>query len=479
MPVPVAALSATLSMEDTGFGSVATAATLGVAVLAAAVIAASIAIVSFTQDQFPVIDQTAKMSRELDFATESLAAYALGAQLAGAADGAFEKSIQRLNQSIGEANQGLTTPIRGFRALGIELKEITELNTEEAFLRIADGISSLSSVTERAAAVSQIFGRGGKELTVLLSGGSAAIRAMKEEAAELGITFSAVDAFKVEEANDAVVRLSASFDGLFNMLAIESAPAVNAFAILLKDELVGLREDVLPGLIEGFKELSITTIDTLVPIGASIQTIGEISVQVIEKIIGVLGPMITALDLITGGMGVIVGNAGLIQNNLVKNTAEWQKQADILKGMITDLSKLEPPPPPPRFLGGLRFGGLIQDAPLPSALERLDEDQIKDAFRDLQNLRNLLPELDVNLDIPDIAKPQRKTFIDTAISAVDANSQQALEITTRFLQGGGVQEQVLDVNKDQLGVAKDTQLIIEDISAGINDLQGGLIGVDF
>src|SRR2546426_591780 len=83
-------------------------------------------------------------------------------------------------------------------------KELVNTAPEEALKGIADGLSKMENPAQRAAAAVAIFGKAGQGMLPMLLGGAEALSAAQREAEKLGLTFSRLDAAKVELANEAM-----------------------------------------------------------------------------------------------------------------------------------------------------------------------------------------------------------------------------------------------------------------------------------
>lgn len=174
------------------------------------------------------IDALAKMAARMDVTTESLTAFGLAAQINGASVEAMQRGIQDMTRRLGEAVDGSGEATEGLKLLGLSAKKLIGLRQDEAFKEIAEAISKTSNVALKAAASYAIFGRKGRELLNTLNLGRAGLEAFEVEAEKLGITFSVIDASKIEAANDAITRMKARFQGLIQQITIKLAPFIEA-----------------------------------------------------------------------------------------------------------------------------------------------------------------------------------------------------------------------------------------------------------
>src|SRR5690606_20240331 len=104
-------------------------------------------------------------------------------------------------------------------ALGLSADALARMKPDEAMAAIADRLKEIKNPAERAAVASDIFGRAGMKLQNVLMGGSEAFKAAREETERLGISFNRVDAAKVEQANDAMMRAKEVVRGVGQQVA--------------------------------------------------------------------------------------------------------------------------------------------------------------------------------------------------------------------------------------------------------------------
>ena len=101
-----------------------------------------------------------------------------------------------------------------------------------------------------------------KQCFPLLMAGSAGLSSMAEDADQLGLSVSRVDASKVEAANDSMSRVGAISKGIFNNLTIAVAPFIDWFATALSD--VGRQANGIGGVIDTVMGYAVTSVSFLV-----------------------------------------------------------------------------------------------------------------------------------------------------------------------------------------------------------------------
>lgn len=194
------------------------------------------ALVAFTHRQMEAIDANAKLSDRLGISTEALAGLQHAADLAGVSNDELTGGLQKMLKATSDAATGTPAASAAFQQLGISAGDLATLSPEETLKRIADGLAGVQNPATRAALSMEIFGKSGQSLLPLMMSGAEGIKAAQEEAAKLGLTFSRLDAAKVEAANDSITKLQAMITGAGRTLAIELAPFITAAA----DKLVSM-----------------------------------------------------------------------------------------------------------------------------------------------------------------------------------------------------------------------------------------------
>ena len=172
------------------------------------------------------IDVVAKLSDRMGITTEAITGLQHAGNLAGISTEELTGGLEKMLKTLGESAQTGKGATDTLARMGLNAKALAAIAPDEAFRQIADGLSAIHNPAERAAAAVDIFGKSGQSLLPLMLSGAEGIRAAQEEAKKLGLTFSRVDAAKVEAANDAWTRVQATLTGLGNTLAIQLAPTI-------------------------------------------------------------------------------------------------------------------------------------------------------------------------------------------------------------------------------------------------------------
>lgn len=184
-----------------------------------------------------VADSLAKQSDILGIATEKLAAYRLAAELSGSDMGGLEKGIKKLQKSILDATNGLSTYTRAFDALKLDPEELKQLAPDEQFETLARAFTKLETNVEKVGIAYDLFGGRNTQLIKLLELVGDKMQKLEADTRAWGTALSRTDAAKVENANDAMTRARTALQGVATTLAVTLAPTLekmaNGFADLI------------------------------------------------------------------------------------------------------------------------------------------------------------------------------------------------------------------------------------------------------
>ncbi|MGN0930588.1 MAG: hypothetical protein ACI4NP_02595 [Thermoguttaceae bacterium] len=194
-------------------------------------------VVSATVSFSNYADSFDKMSQRVGVSSETLSELSYAATLSGTSIERVEESFKGLSQKIVEAVDKGGDAEALFASIGLSTQDLAASSPEEQFYKVADAIAKIDDPTRRAAVAMQVFGESGRELLPLLSGGSAGLNAMRDEARELGATVSTSAASMGAEFGDAITRIKTATDGIKNSFHKALTPALVKVADVLKDVL--------------------------------------------------------------------------------------------------------------------------------------------------------------------------------------------------------------------------------------------------
>ena len=176
------------------------------------------------------IDALAKSADRLGITTQSLAGLRLAADESGSSAEQLESAMARLTKTVGDAAAGSTSARESITRLGLTTSQLVAARPDEQFKLVADAINRLDTQGKKTTATFDIFGKGALGLANTIALGSAGLDKATEDAANLGLAISRVDAAKVEEANDAFGRIGKVIQGVFDTITVRLAPFITAIA---------------------------------------------------------------------------------------------------------------------------------------------------------------------------------------------------------------------------------------------------------
>ncbi|MBI6628317.1 hypothetical protein [Pontibaca salina] len=261
------------------------------------------------------IDRVAKAARRLDTSIGGFRAMELAAGEAGVSLSSLTNDVQTLEREI--ANIGVSgNADRALKALGLSAKALEGSTADEKLATIADRVKELGLSTGEASAVLRDLGIRNREMVLLVQQGGDALRDARKDIADYGLALSAVDAGKIEAANDQIGRLSLITQYLGQRLAVELVPALGRFAEAMTNS---LREGgLLRSMIDG--------------LAGSLDVLAA-SLAALTAVAGVR--LVLALAAATKGVGLLTGALTLLRGAVALAGGPWGVLAALVAGAAT------------------------------------------------------------------------------------------------------------------------------------------------
>ena len=182
-------------------------------------------------------DELQKAAQRTGFSVEALSELRHAAELSDASLEGLETSVRRMQSTIYDATQGVGASVTALTALGVSVDQLASRSPEQQFDVLTRALAGVEDATTRAALAQDVFGRSGTDLLPLLAGGTDALDAMKREARELGLVFSAESADSAAAFNDSLTSLKGALTGIQIAIGSALAPMLTQLATFLKDHL--------------------------------------------------------------------------------------------------------------------------------------------------------------------------------------------------------------------------------------------------
>lgn len=270
----------------------------GVTAAAAALQTAARSAVDLFNASRDSLDAVGKLATQTGISAENIQSFQLAASEAGVSNEQFARSLQRLSRSLGEVD--FEAEENAFSAIGLDAQRLIDLDPGQAFVEVADALGSIANDAQRAAAANDIFGRNGVALVPLFTQGADGLRALREEADQLGLIVSDEGIRGVERMNDLFGRVAASIQGIINQVTAQLAPGLAAAAEQFLDL---IKQTDLQSLSSNIADTILSFADTFLQ-----------GLQVFVKALGRIAEGITAL---------------LVNFNLVSQTDEEKELAEL------------------------------------------------------------------------------------------------------------------------------------------------------
>ena len=155
--------------------SVGTGLSSGLALAGGAITAVGAGVIALTAAYSDNVTQLVRTSQQSGVTVRSLSELQFAFRDAGLEAEDLDDTVFELNLKMGEAREGSEDVANAFQKVGIAFGELGRLGADDALLRIADGLSRMTSDSERALVAGQLFGDDiARRLLPLLSQGSEA-----------------------------------------------------------------------------------------------------------------------------------------------------------------------------------------------------------------------------------------------------------------------------------------------------------------
>jgi hypothetical protein len=175
-------------------------------------------------------DRLQKVSLQTGLAVEELEILQFAASQSGVGTEALNKSLQKFNRTIGDADQGIKESSDAFELLGISItaNDGKIKDSSALFVEVAEAIKGIESPARQAAIASDLFGRSGVELLPLLQQGAFGIDMFADRLREVGGIVGTDAANSISAFNDQMDLLNRAFTAKFAVVLVAVLPFLTA-----------------------------------------------------------------------------------------------------------------------------------------------------------------------------------------------------------------------------------------------------------
>jgi hypothetical protein len=185
-----------------------------------------LALGALTIRQMQSIDATNKLANSLGVNIREFQAMSMVAGEAGVEQEALAKAITTSGKALVSAAGGSKTAASAFKYLGLNVNDLLKLSPDQRFNQIATALSEVENPTVRTALAMELFGKNGLAVVNMLVDYGMKVEEARAFNDKFNISLNAIDAAKVEEANDAFGRIGLAITGLGNTLAVYFSPLI-------------------------------------------------------------------------------------------------------------------------------------------------------------------------------------------------------------------------------------------------------------
>lgn len=374
----IKAANRSLALMGTSLTKVAGLATKTGLALAGATAAFGALAIAQNKSTAQLVDTADKLGLNIEF----LQRMRYAADQTGVTVQTVDMALQRFGRRVGEAAVGTGEARDALREMGIELRDSQGnlRSTEDLLYDVSDAFAANTNANDRTRLAMRLFDSEGVSLVNTLAGGRDALKAMMQEADDLGAVLSERSARGAKDFDNSLTRLQTLGSGLFATISAALAPAMkqlvdftvqfvqNAvlaqggfeeFGRYLANELIDIVADVIIKFAEFYNKVikAINQIieairDNFIPaLGAIIQTAKIIGAGFAVifgiQMVAAIGKSITAIGLFgkalkRTGYGAIIAGLAYLGAQYLDLGDDVSDLEDQLKGLLPEGDALEP-----------------------------------------------------------------------------------------------------------------------------------------
>lgn len=328
---------------------------IGKAFAGAATVAAA-GVTALTVQGLAFVDSQAKMARQVGASIDGLRGLQIAANDAGVSTDVLNGAVDRMNARLGEAREGSGQAYEALEKLGLSADELAKMDADVRIATIADRVKELGLDSADTANLLRDLGIRNREMVNLLMQGGEAIRQARLEVDEYGLSLSAIDAAKVEKANDQFGRLPRLLEPIRTSLAIAVAEPLEGISNHILDATKNTR---------GFRD-----------------EVGDMADSVVEKLAFVINAG-SGLARIFKFAGAAIATFGLGAQQVLKDleASIYEGPVDAINFLIKQWNRIP----------GIDIGGIEQTDAAKEA--RAEADMLEKAVRaGMQDMKDIMLE---------------------------------------------------------------------------------------
>ena len=268
-------------------------------------------------------DDLNTLAKQTGFATDELQKFDYAADRIDVSTETITSSVKKLRKAM--VSESADT-VEAWDRLGVSVVNAdgSFRDTTEVFYEAVEALSQIENETEKDALAMKIFGNGADQLAGIIDDGGAALKALGEEAENLGLILSQETLDSLNEANDKIDQMKARATAL---LSVTGAKALEALSPVLDKIVEGLSR-----IFDWLGNLTTEQLEIGLAIAAAVASISPIA-GIVAKISGAVSSLIPLISkafsfLSANPIVLIAAAVAALTVLVVKN---WDKIMEVLK----------------------------------------------------------------------------------------------------------------------------------------------------
>lgn len=200
----------------------------------------------------------------------------------------IDVDVSTITGSLRKMKKNLDSNTEAFENLGVATKENGQFREiTDIFYDTVEALGQIPNETERDIKAMEIFGKSADELAGILDDGGASLKALGEEAENLGVIIPDEDLQKANELNDTLDRLKAEILPTITQLGIQVIEAIQPYLPAIQDAITKICD--------------------------SLQNVNPQLVLIVGGILAAtaaLSPLFSVLSSLSGVISAVAGSAG-------------------------------------------------------------------------------------------------------------------------------------------------------------------------
>lgn len=204
------------------------------------VVALGGALIKSALDTANLADELNTLSKQTGLSTEEIQKFKYASDIIDVSFETLSGSMAKLTKNMATASKGSGDTYEAFKKLGVSVTDANgELRSnQDVFEETINALSKVENETQRDALAMQIFGKSAQELNPLIEGGAEQLKALGEEAEQMGLILSQDTLDSANELQDSLDKLKATASSAFASLGADLAtyliPVVEGLRDLVK-----------------------------------------------------------------------------------------------------------------------------------------------------------------------------------------------------------------------------------------------------